>query len=51
LSEEAVEFAAGGVEGTLLLLRAVMNERTAVVSDPVAEESVHRRFSERRVVV
>ena len=35
LSEEAVEFAAGGVEGALLIFRAVVNERSAVLMDHV----------------
>jgi hypothetical protein len=46
-----VEFAAGGVEGTLFLLRAVMNERAAVLVDHTAEKAVHSHFSERKVVV
>jgi hypothetical protein len=33
LSEEAVEFTAGGVEGALVVFRAIMNERSAVLMD------------------
>ncbi len=43
-----VEFAAGGVEGTLFLLRAVMNEWAAVLLDHTAEKAVYSHFSERR---
>jgi 3-oxoacyl-[acyl-carrier protein] reductase len=51
LSEEAVEFAAGGIEGTLLVFRTVMNERAAVLVDRIAEQPVRRPLSERRVEV
>jgi MFS family permease len=44
LSEEAVEFATSGVEGALLLLRAVVDQRAAVLVDHVAEKSVSRHF-------
>jgi hypothetical protein len=33
LSEEAVEFTAGGVEGALVVFRAIMNERSAILMD------------------
>ena len=45
LSEEAVEFAASGVEGTLFLFRAVVNERAAVLMDHVAEKSISSYLS------
>ena len=45
LSEEAVEFAASGVEGSLFLFRAVVNERAAVLMDHVAEKSVSNHLS------
>jgi hypothetical protein len=51
LSEEAVEFTAGGVEGALRLLRAVVNQRAPVFVDGVPEQSVSRPLSESRVVV
>jgi len=51
LSEEAVEFAASGVEGTLFFFRAVVNKRAAVLMDHVAEKSVCNHFSKRRIVV
>ena len=44
LTEEAVEFAASGVERALLLIRAVVDERTAVLVDHAAEESVSNHF-------
>ncbi|MGD1094198.1 MAG: hypothetical protein ABSB35_19705 [Bryobacteraceae bacterium] len=45
LSEEAVEFAASGIKGTLFLVRAVMNECTSVLVDHVAEKSVSSQLS------
>jgi hypothetical protein len=51
LSEEVVEFAAGGIEETLLVFRAVMNERAAALVDLIAEQPVRGSLSERRVVV
>ena len=51
LSEESVEFAASGVEGALIFFRAVVNQRTTVVLDGVAEKFLGRLLSERRVVV
>ena len=44
LSEEAVEFATSGVERALLLFRAVVDQRAAVLVDHVAEKSVSRHF-------
>ena len=38
MGEEAVEFAASGVEGTLLVFGAVMNERAAALVDRVSHE-------------
>jgi hypothetical protein len=43
LSEEAVEFAAGGVEGALLVRPAVMDQRPAVIMDHV-EDQLFRGF-------
>ena len=43
-TEEAVEFAAGGVEGAPLLVRAVVNQRASVLVDHVAEKAVHATF-------
>ena len=40
LREEAVEFAAGGVEGALLILGAVVNERATVLVDRVSQETL-----------
>jgi hypothetical protein len=51
LIEETVELAAGGVEGTLLLLRAIMNKRAAIFVDRIPEKPVPSQLSERRVVV
>src|ERR1035437_3919330 len=45
-SEEAVELAAGGVEGALLLRRAAMNKRATVLVDHVTEKSVSRLLSQ-----
>ncbi len=45
LREEAVEFAAGGVEGTLLLLGAVMNQGTSVLVYGVTEKAASRNPS------
>lgn len=48
LSEEAVEFAAGGVEGTLFVFRFVMNEGAAFFVDSIAKEPGGRQLSEGR---
>ena len=45
LSEEAVELAASGVEGTLFFVRAVIYERAAVLVDYLAEKSVPSQLS------
>ncbi len=45
LSEKAVKFAAGGVEGTLLLLRAVVKERATVFVNHATEELVSSLLS------
>ena len=46
-----MEFAAGGVEGALVFLRAVVDERTTVVGDRVAEKLLSSLLSQRGVVV
>jgi hypothetical protein len=51
LSEKAVKLTAGGVEGTLLLLGAVVNERATVLVNHATEELVSSLRSQRRVVV
>jgi len=51
LSEESVEFAAGGVEGALVLFRAVVNEWATVVGNRVAEKLLSGLLSQRGVVV
>jgi hypothetical protein len=49
LTEEAVESAAGGVEGTLFLLGAVMKEWAAVLVDHLAEKVFrsHKRLAQQ----
>lgn len=44
-------FAAGGIEETLLVFRAVMDERAAILVDRIAQQPVRGSLSERRVVV
>jgi hypothetical protein len=51
LTEEAVEFAASGVERALLLFRAVVDQRATVLVDGVAKKSVSSHLSEIRVIV
>jgi hypothetical protein len=46
-----VEFAAGRVEGALRLLRAVVKQRATVVLDHIAQKTVGRNLSQRRVFV
>ena len=46
-----MEFAAGGVEGALVFFRAVVNERSAVVVNRVAEKLLSSLLSQRGVVV
>jgi len=46
-----MEFPAGRVEGALLLLRTVMNERSTVRMNHAAKKLLSSRPSERRVVV
>ena len=52
LTEEAAEFAAGGVKRALFFLGvAVVDQRPALVVKDVEEHSLHRHFSEERVFV
>jgi hypothetical protein len=51
LGQESVDFAAGGIEGTLLLLRAIVNERATVLVNRLAEKRLSSLLSERRVIV
>ena len=51
MSEEAVEFPAGGVEGSLLVFPAVMDQRAAVLVDDVADQLLGGDFSQRRIIV
>jgi len=51
LSEKAVRLAAAGVEGTLLLLRAVVNERATVLVNHATQELVSSLLSQSRVGV
>ena len=46
-----MEFAAGGIEGALLLLRAIVNERATVLVNRLAEKRLSSLLSERRVIV
>jgi len=47
LREESVELAAGRVEGALLVFPSVVNERTAVLMDYVADKSFRGKPSQR----
>ena len=49
--EEAVELATGGVEGALLVFPAVVNERTTVLVDHIANELFGGHSSQRRLFV
>ena len=51
LSQEAVEFRAGRVEGALLLVRAIVNQRAAVLMDPISEQTLNADFSQRRDLI
>jgi hypothetical protein len=51
LSKEAVELAAGGVEGALLVFPAVVDERPAVLIDHVANKLFRGTLSQTRLVV
>jgi hypothetical protein len=51
LSEEAVELAAGGVEGALLVFRAVVDQRPAVLIDHVANKLFRGALSQTRLFV
>ena len=46
-SKEAVQLAAGGVKRALLLLRAVRNERAAVITDHALEKPLRRYLPQR----
>ena len=46
-----MEFAAGRVEGALVLFRAVVDQWAAVVTDRIAEKSLGSDLSPRGVVV
>lgn len=46
-----VEFAASRVEGALLLLRAIVDQRAAGYMDPLSEDTLDSDFSQRRRVV
>ena len=50
-SKEAVQLAAGGVKRALLLLRTMMDEWPAVITDHAVENPVRRELSESRVLV
>src|SRR5882672_12131450 len=51
LTEESVEFATGGVEGALGVLRAVVDQGATIGMDNSAEETLGRDRSQSRVVV
>ena len=46
-----MKFAAGGIEGGLLLLRSVVDEGTAVFADDMGQVAFDGSLSERRIVV
>jgi hypothetical protein len=51
LSEEAVKFAAGGVEGVLLVFPAVVDERATVLVDHIADKLLGGNLPQTRVFV
>jgi len=51
LSEEAVKLPAGGVEGALLVFPPVVDQRSAVLVDHIADELFRRDLSQGRVFV
>src|ERR1035438_685088 len=51
LNEETVEPAAGGVEGSLLVFRGVVDQRSAVLVDGIADELFGGDLSQGRVLV
>jgi hypothetical protein len=51
LAEEAVEFAAGRIQGALFLFRAVVDQWAAVGMNRIAKKSLRSNFSQRRGVV
>jgi hypothetical protein len=48
LTEEAVEFAAGRIEGVLLLFRAIVDQWAAVGLNRLAKKSLRSNLSQRR---
>ena len=46
-----MEFAAGGIEGVLILFRAVVDQWAAVGMNRLAKKSLRSDFSQRRRVV
>ncbi len=51
MTEEAVEFAAGRIEGVLLLFRAVVDQWAAVGMNRLAKKSLRSNLSQSRRVV
>jgi len=51
LSEEVVELAAGGVEGALLVFPAVVDQRSAILRDHVANKLFRGFLSQTRLFV
>ena len=51
LTEEAMEFAAGRIEGALLLFRAVVDQWAAFGMNRIAKKSLRSDLSQRRGVV
>jgi hypothetical protein len=51
LAEEAVEFAAGRIQGALRLFRAVVDQWTAVGMNRIAKKSLRSDLSQRRRVM
>src|SRR5207244_577310 len=50
-SEESVEFAAGGIEGALLVFPAIVNEPTAVLVDHINDELFGGDIPQSRLLV
>jgi hypothetical protein len=51
LSEETVEFATGGIEGALFGFPAIVDQRSAVLVDDIADKLFRGYLSQRRVFV
>src|SRR6266852_1700430 len=49
--QEAVEFVTGRVERALLVFRAIMNQRAAVLVDYIAQKAFGSELSQSRVLV